>query len=210
MGKSVCTRLQRRPAVATSGGGNAMSENISDKPERRGPVRGPPELPEDRKPARRRRRGRRRNARQVRPRAGHAGASADRRRGAGEMVAVEMGRHRRGRRLEPHHARQGARCGQMDPRRQDLQDRPHLRAGHAAVRRARLHAAHSRRPDRRPVRRRTSWSITTNISRPRSARSAPSSTASAISASSSARTATRARCISTTASRPPRSATPTA
>ena len=63
-----------------------------------------------------------------------------------------MGRHRRGRRLEPHHVRQGARCGQMDPRRQDLQDRPHLRAGHAAVRRARLHATHSGRPDRRRVR----------------------------------------------------------
>ena len=46
---------------------------------------------------------------------------------AGEMVAVEMGRHGRGRRLEPHHARQGARRRQMDPRRQDLQDRAHLR-----------------------------------------------------------------------------------
>jgi hypothetical protein len=42
------------------------------------------------------------------------------------MVAVEMGRRRRGRLLEPHHARKGARRGEMDPRRQGLQDRPHL------------------------------------------------------------------------------------
>ena len=37
-------------------------------------------------------------------------------------------------------------------RRQDLQDRPHLRAGHAAVRRARLLAAYPGQADRRPVR----------------------------------------------------------
>jgi kynurenine formamidase len=66
------------------------------------------------------------------------------------MVAVKMGRGRRVRRIQPHHTGKSPRCGEVDQGRQDLQNRPGLRVGHAAVRRAHIRIAHSRQSDRRP------------------------------------------------------------
>ena len=118
---------------------------------------GTPYLHEDRR-RRHRRRGRRR-LRQVRLRPDHRRAGADHggrrqrhQRLGRNVVAVEMGGRRRGRSIQPHHAGQGAGSGQDDPRGQDLQDRPHLRGGNAAVRSARLRSPHPRRTDRRPLR----------------------------------------------------------
>ena len=209
MGKSICTRLQRRPAVATSGGGNAMSENISDKPGDAAPS-------EDR-----------RNFLKTASLLGAAGAVAGAMHGKFGLAPVTQAQAQTaaapakwwpskwGATDEAGASNHITPAKVLDAAKL-IRDGKIYKIGrtyehrHAAVRRARLHAAHSRaaRPAARSAR--TSWSITMNISRPRSARSARNSTASAISASSSARTATRARCISTTASLPPRSATPTA
>ena len=73
-------------------------------------------------------------------------AQAQRRLPARSGGRRKLGQGRRGRRLQPDHAGEGARCGEMDQGRQDLPHRPRVRSGHAAVRRARLHAAHSRGP----------------------------------------------------------------
>ena len=61
----------------------------------------------------------------------------------------KWGKDDSGRRLELDHAGQGSRHRQADQGRQDLPHRPRLRIGHAQVRRARLHPAHSRQ--RRPA-----------------------------------------------------------
>ncbi len=52
---------------------------------------------------------------------------------------------------EPYDAGQGSRYGEADQGRQGLSHRPHVRIGHAQVRRACFHDAHSRRANR--------WSI---------------------------------------------------